>query len=114
MIRDRYLRIIFIPLLGLLIPLTTGFLSYGNYGIVETIAGHLYFILVSFCIWIGCNWIHARFRTFFKVNANPFLKILSICFVTALFGTSIGTSLVLVWMKISGETFTWDQLYLFL
>ncbi len=114
MIRDQYLRIIFIPLLGLLIPLTTGFISYGNYGIIETIAAHLYFILISYCIWIGCNWIHARFRTLYKVSANPFLKITSLCFVTALFGTCIGTSLVLVWMKISGETFTWDQLYLFL
>src|SRR5512138_1711419 len=97
MIRDVYLKGVFIPLLGILIPQFSGLITYGNYSTAESVLANFYFILISFAIWIGCNWIHPRLRANFRVSSNPFLKIASVCGVCALYGVSLGGILVMLW-----------------
>jgi sensor histidine kinase YesM len=114
MIRDTYLKALFIPLLGIIIPLISGIITYSSYSVLEIISANLYFIITSFMIWAGCNWIHSKLRIFYKPGVNPFIKILTICAVSALYGASIGGLLTITWFKLSREGFSWSGLIRFL
>jgi len=112
MIRDRYLKLFFIPILGVLIPPVSGIIIYSHYSSIEIMASVIYFILTSFCIWSGCNWIHSNLRGQFKV-INPFPKIISLCIICLLYGNSVGSISTMIWFSLSKEGFSWDPLFRF-
>jgi sensor histidine kinase YesM len=114
MIRDRYLRFLFIPLLGIFIPIISGIVTYNKYTIAQLIAVNLYFIFSSFLIWTGSNWVHIKLRPVYKTGINPFIKITSISLISILCGISIGGMLALLWLKLSYEIFNWTNLLKFL
>ena len=107
MIKDLLLKIIFIPLLGISLPLISGIIDYKKYSLFEIIAANLFFILTSFFIWKGCNWIHVKLRPLYRPISNPFSKIGAVCLVSALYGSCTGGLSCLIWLKISKEHFTW-------
>lgn len=113
MIHDRYLRILFIPLLGVMIPFLSDLITYSRYSLFEAIAANIYFISVSFCIWIGCTWIHSKLRSYYKIGGNPFPKIASLCAICLLYGTSVGGMLAMMWVYVSREPFQWKSIYKF-
>jgi len=112
MIRDRYLKLFFIPLLGVLIPPVSGMIVYSHYSAFELMGVVIYFVITSFCIWTGCNWIHSKLRGHFKV-INPFPKIISLCIICLLYGNSVGTISTLIWFSLSKEQFSWDAVFKF-
>ena len=114
MVRDVYLRLLFIPLLGMLIPVVSGIVTYEKYRAAEIIVSNLYFILTSFIIWRGCNWIHTKLRPLFRHNQNPFVKIISISLVSALYGAAAGGSMTMIWFRFTNEEFTWLKLVSFI
>lgn len=114
MIRDRYLRALFIPALGIFIPIISGIITYGKYGILQLIGTNLYFIFSSFLIWTGSNWVHVKLRSIYKPGANPFIKITSISLISILCGVSIGGFMAMLWFKFSNEIFNWTNLFKFL
>lgn len=113
MIRDRYLRLLFIPLLGLLIPAVSGIVTYKLYSTIGIIGANAYFIVTSCCIWMGSNWIHSKLRSHFRVASNPFPKIISLCFICLLYGISIGSLSTMVWFYVSKDVFNWNALFKF-
>jgi len=114
MVKDLQLRLLFIPLLGMLIPVVSGIVSYEKYTAVQIIISNCYFILTSFIIWGGCNWVHVRTRPLFRKSHNPFFKILFITIVSALYGAASGGALTMVWFKVSNNVFTWDKFFAFI
>jgi len=114
MIKDALLKIIFIPLLGVGLPVISGIITYEVYTLPELIAANLFFILTSFVIWAGCNWIHFRLRPLYSPLQKLFSKIATICFASALYGACIGGLSTFIWMKISRETFSWTPVYKFI
>lgn len=113
MIRDRYLRILFIPLLGIMIPAVSGIITYRKYSVLAILAANLYFILTSASIWMGSNWIHSKLRGSFRVTGNPFPKIVSLCAICLLYGGSVGSLATMVWFYMSRDGFNWDNLLRF-
>lgn len=111
MIRDSFFRLIFIPLLGLSIPLFSGIISYSKYTVWQNVLASLYFIFLSFCIWVGCNWIHSLLRKLYKAINKPFTKIGLVCVFSAIYGGSIAGVFSLGWFSISRETFDWRPIY---
>ena len=109
MVRDRILKIIFTPLLGVLISFVSGVITYSKYSIPELIAALLYFVFVSFSIWKGCQWIHLKVRKFYSVDQSPFSKIASVCAVSGLYGTAISGMLCFIWFRVSREEFSWTK-----
>lgn len=103
MTRDLYLRLFFIPLLGIFLPVLSGIISYRHYSIIALIAANSFFVLTSFAIWTGSNRIHTRFRRLF--TASPYLKIIAVCVANAAYGTAIGIISLLSWLAVSGEQF---------
>ena len=114
MIKDLLLKIIFIPSLGICLPLISGLINYKYYSPLELLAANLFFILTSFSIWKGCNWIHIKLRPLYRPISNPFNKIGAVCLVSALYGSATGGLSSLVWLKISRETFSWISIYRFI
>ncbi len=113
MIRDRYLRILFIPLLGIMIPAVSGIITYAHYSVIEIIASNIYFIFTSFGIWMGSNWIHTKLRSSFRIGGNPFPKIASLCAICTLYGISVGSISCMIWFYISRDNFNWNDLFRF-
>lgn len=113
MIRDRYLRIFFIPLLGIIIPAVSGIITYRRYSAIEIIAANIYFICTSYCIWMGSIWIHGKLRGHYKIGGNPFQKIVSLCAISLLYGVSVGSISTMIWFYISKDRFNWNTLFKF-
>ena len=110
MIKDTLLRLLFIPILGIAISYVSGIISYNKYTAFQTTGGCLYFILISFCIWSGCQWIHLRLRNLYTIKQNPFPKIISVCMLSGLYGSSIAGIFSLMWMRLSKEEFRWEPI----
>ena len=111
MIKDRYLRFLSIPLLGILIPFFSGIINYSIYPVSELIAINLYYILLSYCIWVGASWIHRRMRFIFKNFQNPIVKVFSVSIIGGLFGAAISGIFSIGWYKISKENFSWPPIF---
>jgi len=114
MIKDLLLKIIFIPTLGVGLPLISSLINYKNYSPLELLAANVFFILTSFSIWKGCNWIHIKLRPLYRPISNPFNMIGAVCLVSALYGACTGGLSSFVWLKISREPFSWMSVYRFL
>ena len=111
MIKDKYLRLVFIPLLGIVIPFFSGIITYHYYSLLELVAINLYFILLSFCIWTGASWVHLKMWSFSKSLRNPILKVFSVSLIGGLFGAAISGMFSMAWYKISRENFNWVPIF---
>ena len=114
MVKDLLLKTLFIPMLGIGLPLASGIITYHKYSLLELIGANLFFILTSFLIWKGCNWIHIKLRPLYQPISNPFSKIAAVSFVSALYGTCTGGISAIVWLTSSREGFGWDGVFRFL
>ena len=113
MTRDIYLRILFIPVLGVFLPFISGIITYELYAWPVLMGANLYFIGTSFIIWIGCKWIHSHVRPLFPPLSRLFTQLVTVCFACTLYGASIGCISTLGWMKWSNETFSWNDVIRF-
>jgi Histidine kinase len=111
MIKDRFLRLIFIPLLGILIPFFSGIIDYSQYSVTELVGINLYYVLLSYCIWTGAGWIHSKLRFIFKNFRNPIIKVFSVSMTGGLFGAAISGIFSIAWYKISKEAFSWAPIF---
>ena len=114
MIKDVYLRILFIPLLGVVIPFISGIITYSLYSVPELIASNLFFILTSFVIWMGSYKLHVKIRPLYTPSWGPFPKIITVSASTALYGVCIGSISSFIWYKFSHDIFSWNNFYKFI
>src|SRR5512147_2678972 len=106
MIKDALLKIIFIPLLGMGLPVIAGIITYEKYSAVELIIANLFFIFTSFIIWGGCNWIHIKLRPLYAPVSKIFSRMATVCFVSALYGACTGGLSSFIWIELSKEKFS--------
>jgi len=114
MIRDVYLKLIFIPLLGIFLPLISGLITYELYTIPGIILANVYFILTSLMIWFGCNWIHFKLRPLYTPIKSLPAKVGTVCFISGIYGCCIGLVSSLLWLSYSKEVFSWAAIYKFI
>ena len=114
MVKDLILKIVFIPILGIGLPLISGIITYDRYSAFEIVGATLFFIFTSFVIWKGCNWIHTKLRPLYRPISNPFSKIAAVCLVSALYGACTGGLSALVWIKLSREPGGWSSVNMFI
>src|SRR5690242_14802221 len=109
MINDRLIRYFFIPLLGIIIPLISGFYNYEFFSVSEIIVANCYSIFISFCVWSGGSWIIYKSRYFIK--QSPFFKICILCFLTVSYSSIVAMILCYMWMFFtSGQNVNWQVL----
>jgi sensor histidine kinase YesM len=96
MINDKLIRFLFIPLLGLIIPLVSGFYHYETLTFTEIIIANCYSIFISLCVWQGGCTIIYKCRQL--LPNNTFIKISTLCFLTVLYAAIVATILSGVWL----------------
>jgi len=96
MINDKLIRTVFIPLLGIFIPLVSGFYNYENYSLPEIIIANCYSVFISFCVWQGGSMIIYKTRKL--LPKKPFLKIISLCFLNIIYAAVVATVLSGIWL----------------
>lgn len=96
MINDKHIRTFFIPLLGIVIPLVSGFYNYATASFTEIIITNCYSIFISFCVWHGGSWIIYKCRLLLPYNT--FIKITTLCFLNVLYAAIVATLLSGVWL----------------
>ncbi len=114
MIRDLYLRILFIPLLGVLLPWTSGIVHYERYHLPFILLIIFYFTVSSFIIWTGCYWIHTKIRTSPTYNPGPARRVIIATFMCTLYGICIGSIAGFGWIQFAREPVTQFQLLRFI
>jgi sensor histidine kinase YesM len=112
MIKDKLLRYLFIPLLGISIPYLSNVITYRDYTIFQLAAITVYFIFMSWSIWHCSAWLHHKIRKWFTLDQNTFVKISTISLTNALFGGTIASILTLIYYRFSKENFTWTYFLL--
>ena len=112
MVKDKILRFLFIPLLGIVIPYLSNIITYSHYSPLELVAIYIYFIFMSWSIWTCSRWLHLKIRNWFSLDQNTFIKISTVSMTNALFGGAIAGIFTLIWYKISKETFEWTPYFL--
>lgn len=108
MIHDRLLRLIFIPLLGILLPYISNVYTPSKYTLRENIIANLYFIFISYLVWNGSNWIHIKVRPLLKDSQTPVIRIFEIAILSAAYSVSIALLLTALWHAVSLDKFNWD------
>ncbi|QEC67710.1 hypothetical protein FRZ67_10550 [Panacibacter ginsenosidivorans] len=96
MINDKRIRVFFIPLLGIVIPLASGFYHYKTASFEEIIIANCYSVFISFCVWHGGSLIIYKYRLLLPYNAV--VKIVTLCFLTVLYGGIVATILSGIWL----------------
>ena len=105
---DKTIRLFFIPLLGVAIPLLSGFYDYSTYPAAETFIANIYFIFISYCVWQGSRWLMYHFRERFA--ASPFYKIPLLCIINVLYAATVASILSAVWFLLT-SSISWQALY---
>lgn len=114
MIKDVSLRLVFIPLLGVFLPVLAGIIHYKLYSLPELVGANIFFIFISLLIWRGCNWIHGRLRRRNALPLNPFSKMLAVIALSSGYGAIIGGLSAAAWLKLSREPFDRKGIYAFI
>lgn len=114
MVKDLLLKIVFIPLLGISLPLISGIVSYTEYSFIELVGANVFFIFVSFAIWKGCYWIHTRLRPLYQPVSGAFSRVAAVSLVSGLYGGCTGGLSALVWLQLDHVRFSWTAIYIFI
>jgi sensor histidine kinase YesM len=101
MIKDVAAKLLIIPLLGILIPLLTGFTDYAHDTIIQTILIYILFTALTFLLWHGIVFFTSYIRSRNRSHKKTALKILLLIFCAAAFAF-LGTSIF---------TFLWNKLF---
>lgn len=113
MVKDNYIRLLFIPLLGIIIPYASHIITYSNYSLPGLLLAHAYCIFTSFTIWTGCNKSHQFIRNRYHLPGNVLHRLGLISVVSIIYSTVIGGGLAWLWFVISNEAFAFTKLFNF-
>lgn len=85
MIKDVAAKLLFIPLLGLLVPIVTSLFACNNCTFTELVFCNFSYIFITFLLWQGIVFITAFLRNNPHIRKNVLMKVLLLIFCTAFF-----------------------------
>lgn len=112
-INDKPVKLLAIPLLGILIPNLTGIITHARYSTGEIIGSYLFFIFVSFVVWEGNVQLMRMIKRKYKWGHRSYYKTILALFVSnALYSGTSSVLLLLLWLFLSRETYTdWHPIF---
>lgn len=112
-LRDKRVRLIFIPLFGVLIPNLTGVFEDLTSSDLLYWLGYIYFIFLSFLIWHGNRFFLLEQRKHFDWFSQPFRKVGVLLFANVFYTAPITVILLMGWYKLLDYGFTnWHAIQL--
>lgn len=111
-LNDRTMRMVGIPLFGVVIPNITGL--FGHLGVQHLTywLGYLYFILLSAAIWHGNRYLMFRTRRRFTWFDRPIEKIILLVFNNVFFTTPLTVAWLCLWYRWAGfSAIDWNTIF---
>jgi two-component system, LytTR family, sensor kinase len=106
-LNDRRVKLICVPVLGVVIPNITELIANRNYKIAELIASYMYFILIALVVWEG----NVQLMYFIKKKIewqhhNYYKIIVSLFFSNIVYSGTASWLMLYLWKIYSKETYT--------
>jgi len=98
-VNDRLVKLIAIPLLGIIIPNLTGIITYTRYSIAEIVGSYLFFILISFFVWEGNAQLMRIIKRKYKWGHRSYYKTILALFLSNIIYSGVTSVLLLVLWK---------------
>lgn len=99
-LRDAAIRIVGIPVLGLGIPRLTGLLEGIPASDPRYWGGTLWFVGLSFALWMGNRWLLFRLRDRHDWARRPVVKLFSLLGATTAYTLVVGGTMMLAWYAV--------------
>lgn len=110
-LNDNLIRLIGIPLFGIVIPNVTGLFGTINYGDPMYWIGYLYFILLAALIWQGNRYLLFRTRRRFTWFDRPIEKLILLCLNNLFYTSPLTIAWLCVWYQWAGfSSIKWDTI----
>lgn len=100
MIKDTFLKVLLIPLLGILIPLYSGLFAINDHRLNGVIVSVIFFLITSYIIWDGLVRIIARLRNHPAISYNIFSKLLMLSIIAAAYSALVMLVAALLWQQL--------------
>lgn len=100
---DRMIRIVLIPVCGIVIPLVTGLIDFKRHGGWELKWMFLYGIAIAFIIWQGNRYLFFSLRHYFDWHKRPIQKIIALLFTITFYTVPLSVILLAAWFKLFEE-----------
>jgi sensor histidine kinase YesM len=110
-LKDKVIRILGIPVLGIAIPTLTGLFDHLNKPDVKYWAGYPYFILLVTLVWHGNRYLLYRTRHRFTWFEKPTEKVLLLFFNSIIFTIPLTTAWLCLWYRLTGfPSINWNTI----
>ena len=104
-LNDRMVKLIGVPVMGLLIPNLSGLISNRLYSLSELVACYLFFITVAFLVWEGNVRLMYFIRARYPWTKKSYYKIIiSLFFANIVYSGLVSSVLLKLWFYCSHET----------
>jgi len=111
-LNDRWIRLVFIPFFGLVIPNATGMIDNSQYSWWELWISYGYFMFISFAIWQGNRYLLFRLRPRFSWLNQPVHKVIALIVSNVFYTIPITIGLVVLWYAFARHSATdWDVVF---
>lgn len=103
---DRAVKLIGVPVLGLLVPNLTGLITNRLYSYPELLACYAYFILIALLVWQGNVWFMYFIRKRYTWSYRQYHKIvISLFLVNIVYSGLLSALLLRLWAMFARETY---------
>ncbi len=104
---DRTIKLISIPLLGLLVPNLSGLITNHLYSYPELLACYAYFILIALLVWQGNVWFMYFIKKKYTWSYRQYYKIvISLFLVNIVYSGTLSMLLLHCWKMFARETYS--------
>ncbi|MEQ9261815.1 MAG: sensor histidine kinase [Owenweeksia sp.] len=110
-IDDKLIRWIGIPLFGLGIPNLTGLFGNLGYGDLYYWLGYIYFVGLSWSIWMGNRWLLFQQRKHWDWFSNPVQKLLVLISANVFYTFPLTVAWISGWYYFAAMPVDWDAIY---
>jgi len=111
-LNDRWIRMVFIPFFGFVIPNATGMIDNSQYSWWELWLCYGYFMFISFAIWQGNRYLLFRLRPRFSWLNQPVHKVIALIVSNVFYTIPITVGLVVLWFAFARHSATdWDVVF---
>lgn len=111
MLKDTILKVVFIPLLGLLLPLYSGLFVIHQYSLHQMAFSLIYFIVISLFNWEGIVRTVAVVRTHRVLREKVFLKLLVLALLAVSWSVTLTGFTAMLWQLMFLPAVQWPFVY---
>ncbi len=103
-LNDTTIRIVLIPLFGVVIPNVTGLIDNTIFTGVQLTFAYLYFAFIAFAIWQGNRYLLFRLRFRFSWLSQPIYKVIALIVSNIFYTIPISVGLMTMWYVFALQT----------